>query len=172
MTSAAVTTMPVGRFLQAVTPGCAGHPHLFFGTDGETNLGHALRVREAKAICAGCPVQPACLRYAHETGARSGVWGGEDFEPWIWGGKDPGDIEDMEEQPQRLCRNKLHLMDAANTWVDREGARNCRACRNARDRRHLERQRQQRGRAALCPVMEHGPRPEAASTRAASSRSP
>lgn len=32
--------------------------------------------RRAKRICAGCPVQPACLDYALTNHIREGVWGG------------------------------------------------------------------------------------------------
>lgn len=33
-------------------------------------------IAAAKAICAGCPVADDCLRYALETRAAHGVWGG------------------------------------------------------------------------------------------------
>lgn len=35
-------------------------------------------IRKAKAICARCPVQPECLRYALATGQEYGIWGGYD----------------------------------------------------------------------------------------------
>ncbi len=35
-------------------------------------------IRKAKAICARCPVQPECLRYALATGQEYGIWGGCD----------------------------------------------------------------------------------------------
>jgi WhiB family redox-sensing transcriptional regulator len=44
-------------------------PEVFFPEKGGST-------REAKRICAGCPIRPACLRYALETGDRFGVWGG------------------------------------------------------------------------------------------------
>lgn len=34
------------------------------------------QTREAKQVCAPCPVREACLKWALETGQRSGVWGG------------------------------------------------------------------------------------------------
>ncbi|MGC1512913.1 MAG: WhiB family transcriptional regulator [Acidimicrobiales bacterium] len=34
------------------------------------------RERHAKAICASCPVQDACLQYAMEVGEAHGIWGG------------------------------------------------------------------------------------------------
>lgn len=33
------------------------------------------QVKEAKKICAACPVQPACANFAIESGERWGVWG-------------------------------------------------------------------------------------------------
>jgi WhiB family redox-sensing transcriptional regulator len=33
-------------------------------------------VREAKAVCAGCPVRAECLEYAMQFNHLSGVWGG------------------------------------------------------------------------------------------------
>ncbi|MEV5983203.1 WhiB family transcriptional regulator [Streptomyces sp. NPDC052114] len=49
-------------------------PELFFPI-GST--GPAVRdVREAKRICARCPVIEECLDYALTTGQTSGVWGG------------------------------------------------------------------------------------------------
>ena len=37
-----------------------------------------VKIREAKQVCARCPVQPECLRWALEMGQVSGVWGGLD----------------------------------------------------------------------------------------------
>ena len=34
------------------------------------------QVKRAKEVCAGCPVQDPCLRWALETGVDHGVWGG------------------------------------------------------------------------------------------------
>jgi len=44
-------------------------PELFFPEKGGS-------VREAKAVCAGCPVRGDCLEYALAHGERYGVWGG------------------------------------------------------------------------------------------------
>lgn len=33
--------------------------------------------REAKAMCARCPVRPPCLQYALANGERYGIWGGK-----------------------------------------------------------------------------------------------
>ncbi len=38
--------------------------------------GATTQIRQAKAICAGCPVIADCLNYAFETGQNYGVFGG------------------------------------------------------------------------------------------------
>jgi WhiB family redox-sensing transcriptional regulator len=49
---------------------CAGlDPNLFFTERGEST-------RDAKAVCARCPVAEPCLDYALTNGERYGVWGG------------------------------------------------------------------------------------------------
>src|SRR5215467_6772197 len=49
-------------------------PELFFPI---SYSGPALRqVAQAKAICARCPIQRECLRYALDAGYIQGVWGG------------------------------------------------------------------------------------------------
>ncbi|WP_309235724.1 WhiB family transcriptional regulator [Streptomyces sp. TRM64462] len=47
---------------------------LFFpvGTSGPA----VMQAEEAKRVCAGCPVQQRCLRWALDTGQDHGVWGG------------------------------------------------------------------------------------------------
>jgi WhiB family redox-sensing transcriptional regulator len=58
---------------------CLDHdPELFFAPDQERANRRNPRVAEAKAICATCPVQQACLRWAVENGIPYGVWGGLD----------------------------------------------------------------------------------------------
>jgi WhiB family transcriptional regulator, redox-sensing transcriptional regulator len=49
-------------------------PELFFpiGTAGPA----LLQLMEAKRVCAHCPVQNECLRWAIMTGMDYGVWGG------------------------------------------------------------------------------------------------
>jgi WhiB family transcriptional regulator, redox-sensing transcriptional regulator len=49
-------------------------PELFFPV---SSLGPALRqVAQAKAICARCHIQRACLGYALDAGPVQGIWGG------------------------------------------------------------------------------------------------
>lgn len=51
-------------------------PELFFPIG---NAGPAqLQGRQARRICAGCPVQAQCLRYALDTDEKVGIWGGTD----------------------------------------------------------------------------------------------
>ncbi|MFJ7063235.1 WhiB family transcriptional regulator [Streptomyces microflavus] len=49
-------------------------PDLFFpiGTTGPA----LLQIMDAKAVCATCPVQPACLDWALSNDEPTGVWGG------------------------------------------------------------------------------------------------
>ena len=54
---------------------CAGEAtDLFFpiGTSGPA----VRQAEEAKRICAGCPVDLACLQWAFSSGIEHGVWGG------------------------------------------------------------------------------------------------
>jgi WhiB family transcriptional regulator, redox-sensing transcriptional regulator len=44
-------------------------PELFFPEKGGST-------REAKMVCAGCPVRPECLRFALAFDERFGIWGG------------------------------------------------------------------------------------------------
>lgn len=50
---------------------------LFFPpfSEGRIPAGQAARVREAKKVCATCPVKKQCLRYALRNNC-TGVWGG------------------------------------------------------------------------------------------------
>lgn len=54
---------------------CQGEdPELFFpvGESGPAQL----RLRQAKRVCASCPVQSLCLEWAILAGVDHGVWGG------------------------------------------------------------------------------------------------
>jgi WhiB family transcriptional regulator, redox-sensing transcriptional regulator len=52
---------------------CAGHddPDLWFPERGEDE-----RRQQALAICAACPVRPACLAYVLSMPPQPGIWGG------------------------------------------------------------------------------------------------
>ena len=100
-------------------------PSVFFGPDRERAGARLERHRKAAAVCASCTVKRECAAYGG--GQQWGIWAGKDAEL----------------RGKRLCGNDLHLMDAANTWVDPDGHRNCKACRNAADQRARARQRQE-----------------------------
>ena len=57
-------------------------PDLFYGADPgwgqitETVAERRVRVAQAKAVCAQCPVKNACLDYAMATPEHEGLWGG------------------------------------------------------------------------------------------------
>jgi WhiB family redox-sensing transcriptional regulator len=58
---------------------CLDHdPELFFAPDQERANRRNPRIAEAKRVCAGCPVQQECLRWALKHDIREGVWGGLD----------------------------------------------------------------------------------------------
>lgn len=49
---------------------CRREPELFFAEDPQD-------LRQAKALCRGCPMRAACLAGALQRGEPCGVWGGE-----------------------------------------------------------------------------------------------
>lgn len=55
---------------------CRTTPDLFFGPDGEKPAAREMRERQAKAICAGCPVWFPCQEFAVSHGEQHGVWSG------------------------------------------------------------------------------------------------
>jgi WhiB family redox-sensing transcriptional regulator len=57
---------------------CTVDPDLFFAADEERANRRNPRVARAKAICAACPVQLECRRWALENDERFGIWGGLD----------------------------------------------------------------------------------------------
>lgn len=63
---------------------CRGvDPDLFFPERGAST-------REAKAVCARCPVQAECLEFALDTFVKFGIWGG------------------MSERERRIMRKQRH----------------------------------------------------------------
>jgi len=55
---------------------CEDFPEVFFPEDIRDPMKRQLATIVAKKLCAGCPVQRECFRYAIETGQRYGIWGG------------------------------------------------------------------------------------------------
>lgn len=49
-------------------------PELFFPISA--TAASRAQVRQAKLICASCPVRPDCLRYALDNRQEQGIWGG------------------------------------------------------------------------------------------------
>lgn len=49
-------------------------PELFF-PNGQTGM-HSRQAKQAKKVCAGCPVRDACLEFALDSRQDFGVWGG------------------------------------------------------------------------------------------------
>lgn len=54
---------------------CAGKTDLFFGSSTERAVERRKREREAKAICADCPVLNECRQYI-KTHPEYGIWAG------------------------------------------------------------------------------------------------
>ena len=104
---------------------CRGEdPELWFAPDVETVPDRKAREKQARGICGGCPVRPACLRWAMKAGVEDGIWGGVEFGAYYG----------------PFCRNRAHLMDAANTFINDHGSVKCRACRNLAEQRARARQ--------------------------------
>lgn len=55
---------------------CQDDPAIFFGPDDETGRAREARERNAKAVCARCPVRLRCLLWALGENIRHGVFGG------------------------------------------------------------------------------------------------
>jgi len=55
---------------------CQDFPEVFFPEDIRDPMKRQLATIVAKKLCAGCPVQRECFRYAIETGQKYGIWGG------------------------------------------------------------------------------------------------
>ena len=49
---------------------------LFFAPDNEWRVLRVRREQAAKKVCAACPVQAECLRFADSSPEKFGVWGG------------------------------------------------------------------------------------------------
>ncbi|MFD4560558.1 WhiB family transcriptional regulator [Streptomyces sp. NPDC058469] len=56
---------------------CSGSDSsLFYGPQGESAGTRRWRERQARALCASCPVVMACAEFALAAGERHGIWGG------------------------------------------------------------------------------------------------
>jgi WhiB family transcriptional regulator, redox-sensing transcriptional regulator len=54
---------------------CRGHQIDLFFPAGDTSP-YAAQIKEAKAICARCPVHAECLQYALRRPEKYGIWAG------------------------------------------------------------------------------------------------
>lgn len=91
-------------------------------------------VAEAKKVCAACPVRAQCLDYALANGERWGVWGGRSE-------RERRKLARTAPRTPGRCRAGLHEMTDANTHVRGDGARVCRACAAAAEKRRRDRRR-------------------------------
>lgn len=105
---------------------CRGQWDLFFPPEHERPAETAARLTRAKAVCTTCPVTASCAGFAADERPQTGIWAGRDYD-----------------HDNRLCRNGLHVMDAANTYTDPGGGKNCRSCRAAADQRARARQNEE-----------------------------
>ena len=109
---------------------CAGRLDLFDEPDAEGPRQRQWREDAARRVCATCPVQPACLRFALATNQAGGIWGG------------------LDGRQRRAERRRLGLAGLAcphpdsELYADAEGHRRCRACKRASDRQREQRRRQ------------------------------
>lgn len=107
---------PVSTFLDAVLdliPEWMGRgtcsqvdPEMWFPEKGGST-------REAKAVCAECPVRAACLQYAIDRDERDGVWGGLSY------------------KQRRLLKTSRPCRSCGAPVSNTGGARYCPTCRES-----------------------------------------
>lgn len=118
---------------------CRGKdPGLFFGPDGERHgRTQARREAQARAVCKGCPVRVACLRWALDNNVPFGVWGGLTEMQRRVG----EDAEPARSLPTR-CGNG-HLLDDTNLYYvpSRPTTWRCRSCTRDANARGTARKR-------------------------------
>ena len=123
---------------------CRGlDPDLFFAERGDT-----LTVRNARAVCAGCPVAAECLEYAIANDETVGMWGGlcgdelirEERRRRAGGRKGP--------KPGTLYKPIEHGTDAAYHRHRAHGTTPCQPCREAHAAYEAERRAARREAAA------------------------
>lgn len=105
-------------------------PALFFGPGHEEAQAKFRREERAKAVCAACPVQAACLAFAQGHDERAGIWGGLDDEERAAlrqrprTGRPPG--------PADRCPATRHLRTPENTRTYPNGRVDCKECQHER----------------------------------------
>ena len=57
-------------------PACHGNPEPFYDDHRILSGPHIKAEREAKALCAGCPIRDDCLARAIKHDEQHGIWGG------------------------------------------------------------------------------------------------
>ena len=57
-------------------PACYGNPEPFYDDHRIESAPHIRAEREAKALCADCPIRNACLTWAIKHKEEYGIWGG------------------------------------------------------------------------------------------------
>ena len=97
--------------------------------------------REAKAVCARCEVIDRCAVHALATREEFGVWGG--MAP-----KERGATGRVRSVVESAACPHGHAWTEANTYVDPNGSRRCRTCRNLSKRDFRDRRKQQGRRAS------------------------
>lgn len=90
--------------------------------------------REAKSICARCPVAAECLDYALEHDIHHGIWGGLSERERRKVAKALGKPQTANARKAHCANN--HPYDEENTYVRPDGGRGCRACIAENQRNH------------------------------------
>lgn len=109
-------------------------PHFFFPERGE-------ETRNAKKVCAACPVSADCLELALTNNEHYGIWGGKSERARRRLRQDRA-VDVLAERPT-ACPNG-HEYTAANTIYQHAGAVRCRTCKQAEDREYQRRRKAQR----------------------------
>ena len=95
---------------------------------------HAKQIKQAKRICAMCPVDLECLDYAlqlqdnYNHKSHGCIWGGTTYAERV---------EILDARVTARCVHG-HLLDGQNTWVDKSDRSHCRTCNIERRRRERE----------------------------------
>lgn len=95
---------------------------LFFGAENERQPQRDIREREAKAVCAQCPVRRERLDYAVTRPEKAGMWGGFNEE------------ERASERRRRMRRTAMAGIPAAagRTGVDVPDEKRCQGCEHTK----------------------------------------